>query len=80
VLRFKPDLIIDSGRMGATYVSLSNNVQEQTKIPYLLLDGRFENTPAVYRLLGELRGVKDRAEQLASYAEETLNGLKSRIE
>jgi iron complex transport system substrate-binding protein len=79
VLRFKPDLIIDSGSVGATYVSLANNVQEQTKIPYLLLDGRFENTPAVYRLLGELLGVKDRGEQLANYAEETLNDLKSRI-
>src|SRR6516165_11674390 len=56
VLKFKPDLIIDSGSVGPTYVSLANNVQEQTKIPYLLLDGRFENTPAVYRLLGELLG------------------------
>ena len=79
VLKFKPDIIIDVGSTGPTYVSLANNVQEQTKIPYLLLDGRFENTPQVYRLLGELLGVKDRAEQLARYAEQTLSGLKARI-
>ena len=79
VLKFRPDLIIDIGSVGATYVSLANNVQEQTKVPYLLLDGRLENTPAVYRLLGEVLGVKDRAEQLVRYADETLNVLKARI-
>jgi iron complex transport system substrate-binding protein len=54
-------------------------VQEQTKIPYLLLDGRLEQTPETYRLLGDLLDAKDRAEQLATYAEETLSGLRRRI-
>lgn len=80
VIKFAPDLIIDVGSVGPTYVSLADNVQTQTKIPYILLDGRFENTPAIYRLLGDLLGVKDRAELLARYADETLNGLKQRIE
>jgi iron complex transport system substrate-binding protein len=79
VLKFQPDLIIDSGSTGGTYVSLANNVQEQTKIPYLLLDGRLEKTPEIYRLLGEWLDARDRAEQLANYAEETLSGLRRRI-
>ena len=79
VLKFQPDLIIDSGSTGGTYVSLANNVQEQTKIPYLLLDGRLEKTPEIYRLLGDLLDARDRAEQLANYAEETLSGLRRRI-
>jgi iron complex transport system substrate-binding protein len=79
VLQLKPDLIIDVGSVGATYVSLANNVQEQTKIAYVLIDGTLSKTPEIYRLLGELLGVKDRAEQLANYADETLNGLSSRI-
>ena len=79
VLKFQPDLIIDSGSTGGTYVSLANNVQAQTKIPYLLLDGRLEKTPQIYRLLGELLDTKGRAEQLANYAEETLSGLRQRI-
>jgi iron complex transport system substrate-binding protein len=79
VLKFKPELILDSGSTAPTYVSLANNVQEQTKIPYVLLDGRFEDTPRIYRLLGEILGVKDRAEQLARYADESLNSLRSRI-
>jgi iron complex transport system substrate-binding protein len=79
VLKFKPDLIIDIGSVGPTYVSLANNVQEQTKVPYVLLDGTFNKTPEMYRLLGELLGVQDRADELARYADETLNGLQTRI-
>jgi len=79
ILKFNPDLIIDVGSVGATYVSLANNVQEQTKIPHILLDGTFAKTPENYRLLGDLLGVKERAEQLAQYADETLNGLAARV-
>jgi len=79
VLKFKPDLIIDVGSIGPTYVSLADSVQEQTKIPYLLLDGKLERTPEIYRLLGAWLGVQERAEALASYADETLNGLRARI-
>ena len=79
VLKFKPDLIIDVGSTAPTYVSLANNVQEQTKIPYVLLDATFDKTPEIYRLLGDWLGVKERAAELARYADETLNGLKSRI-
>src|SRR5262249_11120689 len=62
-----------------TYVSLADNVQEQTKIPYVLLDGAFNKTPEMYRLLGDWLDVKDHAEALARYADETLNGLNARI-
>lgn len=79
VLKFKPDLIIDIGSVGPTYVSLANSVQDQTKIPYVLLDGAFNKTPEVYRLLGDLLGAEERAEELARYADETLNGLNARI-
>jgi iron complex transport system substrate-binding protein len=79
VLKFKPDLIIDVGSVTPTYVSLADNVQEQTKIPYILLDGIFADTPQIYRALGDLLGVKDRAEQLARYADETINGIATRI-
>jgi iron complex transport system substrate-binding protein len=79
VLKLKPDLIIDIGSVGPTYVSLANNVQEQTKIPYILLDGTFNKTPEIYRLLGELLGVKEHAAALAKYADETLNGLRARL-
>src|SRR5262249_45034689 len=52
------------------YISLADRVQQQTGIPYLLIDGRFENTPAALRLLGGILGVPDRGEALAKAAEQ----------
>ncbi len=69
VLRTRPDLIIDFGSINDTYVSLADRVQAQTDIPYLLIDGRFDNTPAALRLVGDILGVSARGEELASYAE-----------
>jgi iron complex transport system substrate-binding protein len=67
----KPDLVIDFGTINDTYKSLADRVQSQTGIPYLLIDGRFENTPKALRLFGDILGVKDRAETLAQAAEQT---------
>ena len=55
--------------MRDTYASLADNVQEQTSIPYILIDGRFGATPAALRLLGDVLGLKDRSEVLAKYVE-----------
>ena len=65
----KPDLVIDFGTINDTYRSLADRIQSQTGIPYLLIDGRFENTPAALRLVADVLGVKDRGETLARAAE-----------
>ena len=67
----KPDLIIDFGTINDTYRSLADRVQAQTGIPYVLIDGRFENTAAALRLLGDILGTRERGESLANAAEET---------
>jgi iron complex transport system substrate-binding protein len=77
VLALKPDIIVDVGSTAATFVSLAARVQEQTGIPYALLDGRFEATASTYRLLGEL--IRRDAEPLAAYAEETLTTIQARV-
>jgi len=69
VLRSRPHLIIDFGSINDTYVSLADRVQAQTGIPYLLIDGRFDNTPTALRLVADILGVSARGEELASYAE-----------
>ncbi|ETW10826.1 iron ABC transporter periplasmic binding protein [Roseivivax marinus] len=71
VLEIEPDLILDFGSVRGTYVDLANRVQAQTGIPYILIDGRFENTPEALRLLGEVLGKPERGEQLAGDAEDT---------
>ena len=58
VIALKPDLILDVGSTSATFVSLAESVQQQTNIPYALLDGRFDAVAETYRKLGELTGGK----------------------
>ena len=68
LMAVKPDLIIDFGTINDTYRSLADRVQAQTGIPYLLVDGRLENTPSALRLLADVLDVKDRGEALARLA------------
>ncbi len=75
VLKTKPDLILDFGSVRDTYVSLADNTQAQTGIPYVLIDGRFAATPASLRLLGRILGVTERAEKLARYVEDTFTQI-----
>jgi iron complex transport system substrate-binding protein len=68
-------VIVDFGSINATYISLADRVQSQTGIPYVLIDGRFDNTVKAVRLLGSILGVHDRAEWLANRAEAILNNV-----
>lgn len=79
VLALKPDLIVDSGATSETFVSLAARVQDQSGIPYALLDGRFGAIPASYRTLGQLTGRSKEAEELAAHAERTLASVTGRI-
>jgi iron complex transport system substrate-binding protein len=79
VLALKPDLILDVGSTSETFVSLAKRVQEQTRIPYALLDGRFDAAAATYRTLGQLTHREKDAETLARYAEDTMKTISQRI-
>jgi iron complex transport system substrate-binding protein len=80
VLALKPDLILDVGSTSSTFVSLADRVQEQTGIPYALLDGRFAGIAKTYRSLGELIGRREDAERHALYAEDTLQTILGRVD
>jgi iron complex transport system substrate-binding protein len=80
LLSLKPDLVIDVGTINDTYVSLANRVQQQTGVPYALLDGRFAAVAQTYRKLGELTGRKGAAETLARYADKTIATIRGRID
>jgi len=78
VLALNPDLIVDIGSTDATYVSLADRVQEQTGIPYALLDGRFGGIAPTYRTLGQLTGRKE-GDALADYTDRTISTITGRI-
>jgi len=72
IAALKPDLIVDFGSVGANYVALADKVQASTRVPYALIDGAIDKSPAVLRLVGDLLGRRERAAALAAYAEQTL--------
>jgi iron complex transport system substrate-binding protein len=67
------------GSTSATFVSLAERVQQQTGIPYALLDGRFDGIAEAYRKLGELVERRNDAEKLASYTDDTIRAATGRI-
>lgn len=79
VLALKPDLILDVGSTSETFVSLATRVQEQTGIPYALLDGRFVSIANSYRTLGALTGRRAQGEDLADYTHRTITLITERI-
>jgi iron complex transport system substrate-binding protein len=79
VLALRPDLIVDAGSVTETYISLANRVEDQTRIPYALLDGRFDQIPTSYRTLGRLVGRSEEAEMLAEYASKTMQTVSARV-
>jgi iron complex transport system substrate-binding protein len=79
VLEARPDLIFDYGSVSPTFASLAARVQEQTGIPYLLVDGRLDRTPASLRRLGDALGVADRADAIARYVADTERMIDDRL-
>lgn len=80
VLALNPDLVIDFGSVRDTYIDLADRVQEQTGFPYILVNGRFEETAASIRLVGEALGVPDRGEALAADVEATFAELEDALD
>src|ERR1700722_8582886 len=74
----KPDLIIDIGDVNDSYKSLAERVQQESGIPYVLIDGHLDKMAASYWMLGQLLGRTDDAEKLARITDETIAAVTSR--
>ena len=68
----QPDVILDYGSTSARYADRAKMMQEATGMPVLLLDGKLERTPEIYRFLGAILGTGERAADLAGAAERLL--------
>ena len=79
VIALKPDLILDVGAINTTYVTLAERVQQQTGIPYALLDGRFLSLSTTYEKLGRLIGRPGDGADFADYCNMTLGVITNRI-
>jgi iron complex transport system substrate-binding protein len=79
VLKAKPDVIIDVGSTAGTFASLADRVQEQTRVPYVLLDGRLDSTVSQIEKMAAVLGVPARGKELAEYAKRLIDGLQEKI-
>jgi iron complex transport system substrate-binding protein len=52
-------------------ISEAEDLQAQTTIPCLLVDGSFTKIPDAFRFLGDILGRKERAEELAAFCEKS---------
>jgi iron complex transport system substrate-binding protein len=79
LLRSRPDLVVDVGATAPVFASLADRVQQQTGLPYLLLDGRFEAIPDTLRALGRAMGDEAAAQRLADYCERAIAEVAARV-
>jgi len=79
VLEAKPDLIVDVGSTSRTFASLADRVEAQTGIPYVLLDGHLDTTPAQIEKMAAVLGVAERGRELAGYSERIIDNLRAKI-
>ena len=76
----RPDVILDYGSTSPRYAERATMVQEATRIPVLLFDGKLDRTPEICRLLGEVLGAEKRAADLADAAEHFLAITRQKTE
>ncbi len=78
LLALKPDLVLDIGDVNPYYESAARSIQEQTGIPYVLLGGRLQDSPAQLEQGSALLGQAQRGQQLAQYARDILEGARQK--
>ena len=64
-----PQLIIDLGEAKKTIVEDMDNMQDQTSIPSIHIEGTLATMADAYRKLGVILGREERAEELAAFCE-----------
>lgn len=79
VVRTRPDLIIESGPVSPEAGARADWFQQQTGVPYILLDNNIQTTPATLRTIGGMLGVRERGEDLGHYADYAIDGLRGRL-
>lgn len=75
-----PDVVIDIGEAKKTTAQDLTALTEQTGIPFLHIDATVATAPEAYRTLGKLLGREEKAEQLASWCQDTYAGMLALME
>jgi iron complex transport system substrate-binding protein len=79
VARLHPDLIIDTGIVSPEAAARADAIQQQTRIPYILIDGSIQHIPDTLVTVGAMLGVAERGQNLADYARNAIDNLRGRL-
>jgi len=79
VARLRTDLIIDTGIVSPEAAARADALQQQTRIPYIVLDGSIQLIPDTLATVGAMLGVAERGQDLASSARAAIDGLRGRL-
>ena len=79
VARMRPDLIIEAGPVTPEAAARAEQIQQQTGVPYLILDNGIQATPHNLRAIGALLGAAERGNDLAKYTDYAVDSLRGRL-
>jgi iron complex transport system substrate-binding protein len=79
VARLHPDLIIEAGPVTPEAAARAEQIQQQTGVPYIVLDNGIQTTPHYLRIIGTLLGVAERGDDLAKYSDYAIDALRGRL-
>lgn len=73
------DIMFSISGVGLTSANISEaeEIQQQTNIPVVLVDGSFDKVGHAFRFLGEILNKQERAEELASYVDKIYEEVSS---
>ena len=80
LLQAAPDVVIDIGEHKTTIAEDLTTLTDQTGIPFLHIDATVRTAPEAYRVLGQLLGREEKAEELALWCESTYSDVTSMME
>jgi iron complex transport system substrate-binding protein len=79
VLRRHPDLIIGYGVISPPTVALADRIQQQTHIPYILLDDSLQLMPQIVRQLSPILGGGEHGPAIGTYAFRAVGILRGQL-
>ena len=80
LLAAAPDIVIDIGEPKGTVGDDLTALTEQTGIPFVHIDATVATAPEAYRMLGQLLGREDKAEEIALWCETTYTDISAMME
>lgn len=80
LLAAAPDVVIDIGEPKGSVAEDLDALSQQTGIPFVHVTATVQTAPDAYRILGQLLGREEKAEELATWCEDTYAMMEAMME